>query len=94
MQPPPGLDPELTPILAFELARGNAVARVDAPAGTRCPLAVALARPLDREGIEASLQLPPAVVAWESRDLHYPVEAGYASESSGHSIAGPIGPTP
>jgi len=78
MQPPPGLDPEPTPILTFEPARGNAVARVDAPAGTRRPLAVTMARP----------------VARESRDLHDPVEAGYGSKSSGHPIAGPIGPKP
>ena len=93
MGTPTDLSPALAPILAAELARGNRVVRVDVPAGTRCPMAVVLALPLDRRAIESGAGLPSTVRFWESRDLHYPVEAGYVCESTRHTLAGPIGTT-
>ena len=80
----------LSAILAFELARGNTVIRVDRPAGTRCPLAVILARRLDIAGFKASHEFPDCVGTWENRDSHYPLEAGYICERTRHALAGPL----
>ncbi len=84
------LSHDLFPIYQFELDRGNEVERVDEPAGTNCPYAVVLKKPLHKGEIERTLDLLPSVKYWESRDPHYPKEAGYRSETTGHSIAGPI----
>ena len=90
METVPDLSDNLRGVLAFELARGNAIARVDRPAGSRCPLAVILARPLDIAGFKAANGLPSGVGTWENRDSHYPIEAGYLCERTRHALAGPI----
>ena len=84
------LSKNLSAILEFELARGNKVVRVDRPAGSRCPLAVIFARPLDLVGYKRSYGLPANVDTWENRDRHYPVEAGYICERTRHALAGPL----
>jgi len=86
----PDLAESLSGIMAFELARGNAIVRVDRPAGSRCPLAVIFARPLDIAGFKASHDLPSSVDTWQNRDSHYPLEAGYICERTRHAIAGPL----
>ena len=78
-------------VLAFELARGNTIVRVDRPAGSNCPLAVILARPLDVAGFKADHGLPADVDTWVNRDSHYPLEAGYFCERTHHALAGPTG---
>ena len=97
--PRDGLSRELWPIFDLEIALGNEVAYVAEPAGTACPYAVSLQRPLHLQAIFVGtptrkhcepLTLPVDVKFWVSRDSHYPIEAGFHSETSGHSIAGPI----
>jgi len=85
------LSQDLLPIYQLELDKGNEVARVDEPAGTKCPYAVVFKNPLHKAEIESELELPASVKYWESRDSHYPTEAGYYSEATRHAIAGPIG---
>ena len=87
-----GLSPNLRGILDFELSRGNSIARVDKPAGSRCPFAVILSKPLDVSGFEKKGALPPEVRIWENRDAHYPLEKGYVCERTRHAIAGPLEP--
>ena len=86
----PNLSRSLQVILAFELARGNCIERIDQPAGTRCPLAVILSGPLDIAGFTATHSLPTAVDTWENHDTHYPLEAGYLCERTIQTIAGPL----
>lgn len=85
-----GLSKTLEEIVTFEIARGNAVERIDQPAGTRCPLAVIFKRPLDIKGFLSLQSLPSGVETWENRDRHYPLEAGYVCEKTRHAIAGPL----
>jgi hypothetical protein len=80
----------LREILAFELARGNTVVRVDRPAGSRCSLAVILASPMDIAGFRVSHEVPSSVDTWQNRDSHYPLEAGYICERTRHALAGPL----
>jgi hypothetical protein len=86
----PDLAKSLQGALDFELARGNTVVRIDRPAGSRCPLAVILARPLAIALFKASNGLPDGVGTWENRDSHYPLEAGYICERTRHALAGPL----
>jgi len=86
----PNLSKNLQVILEFELARGNSIARIDPPAGTRCPLAVILSGSLDILGFRATHSFPTAVATWENRDTHYPLETGYVCEQTWHTIAGPL----
>jgi hypothetical protein len=86
----PGLSTKLQQALQFELERGNSIERIEQPAGTKCPLAVVLAKPLDIAGFKSAHGLPPGVETWESRDRHYPVQAGYVCERTRHALAGPI----
>jgi hypothetical protein len=84
------LSTNLHAIYDLELSLGNAVVRVDEPAGDRCPLAIIFRNPLHRAKIETTLSLPPTVKWWECRDPHYPIEGGYACNETGHAIAGPL----
>lgn len=84
------LSQSLKPIFDWETARGNLVEYIAEPAGSSCPFAVVFAKPLDRAGIEQSIQLASSVKYWESRDSHYSIEAGYYCDASRHSISGPI----
>jgi hypothetical protein len=86
----PGLSERLRGILEYELARGNLIARIDSPAGTRCPFAVVLAKPLDIRGYKDKHGLPAGTDTWENHDRHYPLEAGFVCERTRHAIAGPI----
>lgn len=90
MNVPADLSSSLKPMVEFEVARGNTVVRVDRPAGTRCPLAVIFANPFDIPRYKATHGLPPAVKAWENRDAHYEIEAGYLCENTRHAISGPL----
>jgi hypothetical protein len=83
------LCPSLQPIYELELALGNTVARVDEPAGSLCSLAIVFENPLHKSEVESSLSLSSKVKWWESRDPHYPIEAGYKCEETTHVIAGP-----
>ena len=86
---PPDLSVSLAQVVAFELARGNSIARIDQPAGSRCPLAVIFARPLDTRGYAAG-SLVEGISTWENHDGHYPLEAGYMCERTRHAVAGPL----
>jgi hypothetical protein len=86
-----GISNQLRPLLDFELSRGNGIERVDRPAGTRCPLAVILKKPLDFKGYADANGFPSGVSVWENRDAHYPIEAGYVCEKTNQALAGPIG---
>jgi hypothetical protein len=77
-------------LVAHELALGNPIARIDQPAGTRCPLAVNFVKPLDFSGFARLHQLPVGVETWENRDAHYDIQAGYICTRTRHVIAGPI----
>jgi hypothetical protein len=86
-----GLSEALQPIVAYELQRGNVIARIDQPAGTRCPLAVIFSKPLDVSGFKQTHGLPIGVDTWENRDRHYLLESGYICERTRHAVAGPVG---
>jgi len=86
----PGLSPSLQSVLLYELARGNAIDHIEQPAGTRCPLAVVLAKPLDIAGFKDEHGLPSGVDTWENHDKHYPVQAGYVCERTRHALSGPL----
>jgi len=86
----PDLSENLRRAFEHELARGNTVARVDRPAGTRCPLAVVFAQPLDIVWFKASEPLTTAVKIWENHDSHYPMEAGYICDTTRHAMSGPV----
>lgn len=90
MDAPTWISESLRVIVGYELARGNAVERVDEPAGSRCPLAVIFTKPLDFQGFKKCYAMPPGVVTWENLDPHYPLEAGYLCERTRHAIGGPI----
>ncbi len=82
------LSDDLEPIHRLELKLGNRIIRVDAPAGTECPLAVIFRDPLHLADI-AKLKLSASVTPWSSNDPHYPQETGYRSNISKHAVAGP-----
>ncbi|WP_254512567.1 hypothetical protein [Anatilimnocola floriformis] len=84
------LSADLQPIYDLEIARGNVVSHIEEPAGSTCPYAVVFKLPLAKERILAELTLDAHVRYWESRDPHYSIEAGFYSDASHHSIAGPI----
>src|ERR1700722_2036792 len=67
----PDLSENLRRAFEHEVTRGNTVTRVDRPAGTRCPLAVVFAQPLDIAWFKASEPLTTAVRIWENHDSHY-----------------------
>ena len=85
------LSQDLFAIYQLELSRGNEIERVDEPAGTTCPYAVVFKRPLNRGAIESEVELSASVKYWESRDPHFPQEAGYYSETTRHVVVGPLG---
>jgi hypothetical protein len=85
-----GLSRDLWAALDFELSKGNKIARVDQPAGTRCQLAVVFSARLHIGEFVAEKGLPPSVEVWENRDTHYAVERGYVSTTSRHAISGPL----
>ena len=80
----------LCSIYDLELFLGNTVIGVDEPAGSRCPLAVNFQSPIHKNEIESRLALPPTVKWWEYRDPHYSIEGGYACDSTGHALIGPL----
>lgn len=86
----PSLSEKLQSMLQFELERGNSIERIEQPAGTRCPMAVVLSKPLDIAGFKATHGLPSGVDTWENHDRHYPTQAGYVCERTRHALAGPI----
>jgi hypothetical protein len=71
-----------------EIGRGNEVVRVE-EFGSEAPLAISFRKPLQR--VEATDDDARAPLAWwESRDPHYPKEAGYRCRATGQTIAGPL----
>ncbi|HSN90727.1 MAG TPA: hypothetical protein VLS93_05830 [Anaeromyxobacteraceae bacterium] len=82
----------LRPVVELELRLGNMVKRVDAPAGSRCPLAVMFLDTLHRTEIERALR-PSAPIGWlENSDPHYDLAgtAGYVCEEDRHFVYGPV----
>ncbi len=84
-----GLCSHLAPVCDFEIQHGNRVVRVDAPAGSACPLAVIFAERLRILGTSTIGDLAPEVEYRESRDPHYPIEAGFGCKVCRHAVAGP-----
>jgi len=84
------LSGNLLPIFKIELELGNSVARIDCPAGTKCPYAVVMRNKINHKEIDSRLELTNEVKKWESRDQHYDLESGYACEKTKHAIAGPL----
>lgn len=84
------LSDALRPIAEYELRRGNTVIRVDAPAGSDCPLAIVFALPLDTVAYRRDIGLPEEINTWSNSDSHYDLEAGYICTRSRHVIAGPL----
>lgn len=86
------LSRDLQAILDLELGLGNEIAYIAEPAGTECPYAVGLKRPLHDAEIRERGLLPPWVTPWANvDDPHYDLERGYRCEKTRHSIAGPLG---
>ncbi|MEZ6046259.1 MAG: hypothetical protein R3C11_11960 [Planctomycetaceae bacterium] len=83
------LSASLKPIYELELSLGNLVARVDEPAGSKCPYSVVFAKPLHRSDIQ-KLDLPESVQYWECHDPHYEINGGYQCELSQHCVEGPL----
>jgi len=81
---------ELRVIYEYEIAHGNVVASVAAPAGTQCDYAIAFREPLKSWGAAEARSLPDAVRRWECNDTHYALEAGFYCSEHRHSVAGPI----
>jgi hypothetical protein len=79
----------LQPILQLEIAMGNSIASIEAPAGSNCSFAIHLANKLHHQEIK-KLNLPNSVESWENKDRHYPLQSGYACTKYRHSIAGPL----
>jgi hypothetical protein len=75
--------------VSYELARGNSIVRIDQPAGTKCPLAVNFANPLDLTGYAMKHNVPDGVETFEVKDPHYEIQAGYQCVRSRHVVAGP-----
>lgn len=84
------LSDDLLPIYQLEIGLGNEVARIDELEGSACPLAVIFRQPLHFDEIRKAITLPSSVRYWESRDGHYPMEAGYACAKTGHALAAPL----
>ncbi len=83
------LSSNLIPIYNLELSEGNKVIRINEPAGTKCPLAIIFEYPLHFDVIADKLTLSPAVRRWENIDQHYPLEAGFVCDVTGHVLSGP-----
>jgi hypothetical protein len=81
---------DLRGIYEYEIEHGNAVLRVDEPAGTECPYAVIFAENLRICGTVGTGKIPTVVRYWESRDPHYPAEVGFVCTEHRHVVAGPV----
>ncbi|MES9880128.1 MAG: hypothetical protein ABW185_04525 [Sedimenticola sp.] len=57
----------LQPILEAELAEGNSIESIDAPAGSNCPFAINLKNRINYSKI-SELSLCNTVEAWENKD--------------------------
>ncbi|MEW8023692.1 MAG: hypothetical protein AB2803_08300 [Candidatus Thiodiazotropha sp.] len=79
----------LQPILELELASGNSIESVDAPAGTACPFAINLKNRINHQSV-SQLQLENTIEKWQNTDRHYPLQSGYKCTKYKHSIAGPL----
>ncbi len=84
------LSKNLISIYDLELKLGNQILRIDEPAGTKCPFAVVFRDPLHFEKISQELKLPRSVHRWENRDRHYPLEASFVCEETGHVVSGSL----
>jgi len=81
---------DLRIVYDYEIAHGNTIVRIDAPAGSECEYALVFADSLKIWGTAKTGELPLVVRSWECRDTHYPIEAGFYCGEHRHSIAGPI----
>jgi hypothetical protein len=81
--------PDLRLVYDYEVAHGNTVARIDAPAGTECEYAIVFAEPLKIWGTAKTGEISPAVKYWECLDTHYAIEVGFYCREHRHSVAGP-----
>jgi hypothetical protein len=81
---------DLRLVYDFEVAHGNFVTAISAPAGTKCSYEVIFSEPLKIIGTTNAMQLPEFLQYWENRDPHYDIEAGYFCPKHKHSVAGPL----
>jgi len=79
----------LQPILEAELAGGNSIESIEAPAGAKCPFAINLKNKINHKKISL-LSLSNTVEKWQNTDRHYSVQSGYFCTKYKHSIAGPM----
>ncbi len=84
------LSKNLLPISELELCLGNAVASIDEPAGSDCPLAVRFQRVLHMAEIRRDLTLDSSIIALECTDTHCSLENGHECQATGHAILGPL----
>jgi len=79
---------ELKDIYDYEIAHGNEVERIDAPAGTDCPLCIVFK--LKLKFIASQKKLDETVLYWECNDPYYPSQAGYSEQRTKQVICGPM----
>jgi len=84
------LSADLFSIYQLEVDLGNAVARIDKDGWSDCLYSVVFRHPLHLGEIREQLALPPSVTYWECHDSHYELQAGFYSEDSKQSVAGPL----
>ena len=85
------LSKNLKPIYDLEITEGNIVASIDCPAGSTCPLAITFKYGLHHFKIDNELSLNSEVERFTNKDAHYPKEAGYVCNQTGHVVSGPLG---
>ena len=73
-----------------EVQHGKTLGYIAEPTGTNCPYAVVFKKPLKIWGTPAAAGLPAVRQAWECRDSHYSLEAGFFCTVHKHSVAGPL----
>jgi len=88
------LSAALAALYEFELSRGNVVVRVDRNMWTNSPLVVVFRDPLQIAAARNEMEPDPQTIsAWENRDTHYDLEAGWRCNATGQCLSGPLAKT-